>query len=491
MRVFASLTLFAFLTLGAQAQSYDAVEAFPVDVFSPVELVSAPGQPNRVYIVEQGVAGPPFDARIRTLRIGDTAASTFLDLGDRVLKSGEAGFLGMAFHPGYADNGRVFVSYTAANPRRSVISEFSRSASDPLTADPESERIVLEVNQPEGNHNGGQITFGPDGYLYIGLGDGGGSGDPDGNGQDTSTLLGSMLRIDVDTVPEGEDYGIPDSNPWALTDGPERDEIYAYGFRNPWRFAFDSETDSLWVMDVGQNVWEEISSVQVGKNYGWGTVEGPACFPAGSTCDLSAFEPPVFSYEHDEFTGGFSISGGMVYRGTAMPELQGQVLYADYVTRHVWALDISGSEPDTTRLVTLPGGPLQAGISALREGPDGEPHVLMHAFGGATRIYRIESIPVSNEEGTDVASSRLALMGPNPFSETTQVTAQLSEGGEARVTVHDVLGRELATLFEGTLAPGVAQAISLSGASWPPGTYAVRLISGATPVSTLTLVRIR
>ncbi|MEO0560421.1 MAG: PQQ-dependent sugar dehydrogenase [Bacteroidota bacterium] len=477
MRIGSCLVLLVLLPTTVFAQSFEAVEAFPVDWFSPVELVAAPGQPDRMYIVEQGVAAPGFDARVQTLRLGETVANTFLDLGARVLRSGEAGFLGLAFHPSYADNGRVFVSYTASAPRRSVISEFTRSASNPLTADPESERVVLEVNQPEGNHNGGQITFGPDGYLYIALGDGGGGGDPEGNGQNTSTLLGSILRIDVDTVPDGEDYGIPDTNPYALTDGPERDEIYAYGFRNPWRFAFDSETDSLWVMDVGQNAWEEISRVEGGKNYGWGTVEGPACFVPG--CTLSAFEAPVFSYKHDEFTGGFSISGGMVYRGTAMPELQGQVLYADYITRKVWALDTSGSEPDTTLLTTLSGGPLQAGISALREGPDGEPYVLMHAFGGATRIFRIESIPVADEEEVPIASSSLTLTGPNPFSETTEVTVRLQDGGPARVTLHDVLGRELATVFEGTLAPGEARSIMVSGRSLAPGAYAVWLSAGA------------
>jgi len=488
MRLFACLALLVSLPLSVQAQSYDTVEAFPVDVFSPVELAMAPGQPDRIYLVEQGVTGPSFDARVQTLRIGDTAASTFLDLGSRVLKSGEAGFLGLAFHPGYADNGRVFVSYTADAPLRSVISEFSRSATDPLMADVESERVLLEVNQPEGNHNGGQITFGPDGFLYIGLGDGGGSGDPDGNGQDTTTLLGSMLRIDVDTVPGGETYGIPDTNPWALTDGPERDEIYAYGFRNPWRFAFDSETDSLWVMDVGQNAWEEISSVQVGKNYGWGEVEGPVCFKPG--CDLSAYEPPVFSYDRDVETGGSSISGGMVYRGSAMPALQGQVLYADYVSRRVWALDASGPQPDTTHLVTLSGGGINAGISAVREGPDGEAYVLVHSFNGPTRVLRLEAVPVSEEEGASFASSSLTLTGPNPFTDATQVTAQLPNGGPVRVTLHDVLGRELATLFEGTLASGVAHPIFVSGASWPPGVYAVHLVSGATSsVQTLHLAR--
>jgi glucose/arabinose dehydrogenase len=473
MRFVLSFLLCFALSEGGHAQSFVATDAFGFDLLGPVELAMAPGQPDRVYLVEQGVVRPGFASRVQTLRLGDAAATTFLDLSDRTLKGGEAGFLGLAFHPGYADNGRVFASYTASSPLRSVISEFTRSASDPLRADPASERVLLEVPQPEGNHNAGQITFGPDGYLYISLGDGGGGGDPEQNGQDTTTLLGAILRIDVDTVPEGQPYGIPDTNPFALTDGPDRDEIYAYGFRNPWRFAFDGQGGDLWVMDVGQDAWEEVNRVEVGKNYGWNAVEGPECFLVG--CDLSAFEMPFFSYSHSNATGGFSISGGMVYRGTALPSLQGQVLYADYVTRRVWALDASGSEPDTTHLVTLSSGGINAGISAVREGPFGEAYLLVHSFNGPTRVLRLEQVPVSEEEDPSSANSTVLLTGPNPFRETTEVTVRLSSGGLARVTLHDALGRELETLFEGALAPGVDQSIVVPGAARPPGVYAVFL----------------
>ena len=487
MRTSVCLALLAISLIGARAQTVEAVEAFAVDVRSPVELGVAPGQPDRVYVVEQGVTGPTFAARVQTFRSGESTARTFLDLGARVFAGGEAGALGLAFHPEYEANGRVFVSYTAGGPLRSVISEFSRSASDPLVADAASERVLLEVSQPFANHNGGQITFGPDGYLYIALGDGGDANDPEGNGQDASTLLGSILRIDVDTVAEGEAYGIPDTNPFALTDGPERDETYAYGFRNPWRVAFDSQTGDLWAMDVGQNKWEEVNRVEAGKNYGWNPVEGPECFVAG--CDLAAYEAPVFSYDHNPHTGGFSISGGMVYRGSAIPSLQGHVLYADYVTRRVWALD--PTDADTTHLVSLSDGGINAGISAVREGPDGEAYILVHSFNAPTRVLRLEEVPVAQDDAVPVASSTLALRGPNPFSDATQVTVQLAEGGPARVTLHDVLGRELATLFEGELAPGAVQPISISGASWAPGVYAVRMVSGSTLVSVQTLVRVR
>ena len=473
MRFLLSLLLVAAASVSAQTGT--AVDAFGVDVLAPVDLVLAPGQPDRVYIVEQGVVGPGFAPRVQTLAPGDAAATTFVDLGDRVLKGGEAGLLGLAFHPDYAANGRLFVSYTAGSPRRSVIAELARSASDPLQADLATERVVLQVGQPEGNHNGGQIQFGPDGFLYIALGDGGGAGDPGNHGQRPSTLLGSILRIDVDTRPDGAEYGIPDDNPFAQTDGAERDEVYAYGFRNPWKFAFDDATGALWAMDVGQDEWEEINRVEAGENYGWNAVEGPDCFPAGSDgCDVSAFVAPVFSYPHDNATGGFSVSGGMVYRGSDLPALAGRVLYADFATRRVWALDPDRADPDHELLLTTSRGSNNAGISAIREGPGGEAYILVYSDSGPTRILRLESVVVTAEPEPDRAGG-LQLVGPNPFSRSTAVTVERAAGGPARVTLHDALGRELAVLFDGALAPSVARRVEVSGDALPPGVYVVRL----------------
>ena len=469
MRILLSLALVAAASASAQTA---AVDAFGVDVFAPVDLVMAPGQPDRVYIAEQGVVGPGFAPRVRTLVPGDAAATTFVDLGSGVLAGGEAGLLGLAFHPDYAANGRLFVSYTARSPRRSVVAELARSATDPLQADLATARVVLEVDQPDGNHNGGQIGFGPDGFLYIALGDGGGAGDPGNHGQRPSTLLGSILRIDVDARPDGAAYGIPDANPFAQTDGPERDEVYAYGFRNPWKFAFDDATGDLWVMDVGQDVWEEVNRVEAGQNYGWNVTEGPECFLAG--CDPGAFAAPVFSYPHDNATGGFSISGGMVYRGSALPSLDGRVLYADYVTRRVWALDPDGDDPDHELLLTTSRGDNNAGISAVRQGPGGEAYILVYSFNGPTRILRLESVGVAAEPEPDRAAS-LQLAGPNPFSRATALTVGLGGGGPARVTLHDALGRELAVLFDGALAPSASRRIEVPGEALPPGVYAVRL----------------
>ena len=477
----ALLALALTVSLPVVAQPVVAVDAFGFDLFAPVELVVAPGQPDRAYVVEQGVSGP---ARVQTFVPGDAAPTTFLDLTSRVVSNGERGLLGLAFHPDYAENGRVFVSYTAANPNRSVVSEFARAEGDALSADAASERVVLEVPQPATNHNGGQITFGPDGYLYLGLGDGGGANDEYGNGQNLETLLGAILRLDVDDVPEGEDYGIPASNPFAQTGSTARDEIYAYGLRNPWRFAFDDSTGDLWVMDVGQGEWEEIDRVEAGGNYGWPIVEGPECFQSG--CRAEDFDSPVFSYSHSGDTGGFSISGGMVYRGEALPGLQGRVLYADYVSRRVWALDVSGSAPDTTLLLTLPVG---NDISAVREGPDGEAYVLVHSFGGPRRTLRLDAVGVAAEPEPAEAPV-LSLDGPNPFLEGTGVTVTAHDGGPVRLTLHDALGREVAVLLEADLAPGASRSVRVAGVGLSPGAYALRVVSPA-GLATRRLVRLR
>ncbi|MDP3063268.1 MAG: PQQ-dependent sugar dehydrogenase, partial [Chloroflexota bacterium] len=210
---------------------------------------------------------------------GASATKVFLDIRDRVNDSGsEEGFLGLAFDPQYATNGYFYVNYTALNPRRSVISRFSVSAENPDRADLASELVLLEVGQPFSNHNGGTLAFGPDGYLYIGLGDGGSGGDPQGNGQSLSTLLGKMLRIDVRGATRLQPYRMPPDNPFAGS-STARQEIWTYGLRNPWKFSFDTLTGDLWAADVGQNAYEEVDIIQKGFNYGWNVMEGLHCYP--------------------------------------------------------------------------------------------------------------------------------------------------------------------------------------------------------------------
>jgi glucose/arabinose dehydrogenase len=272
---------------------------------------------------------------------------TFLDLRDRthyrVPEENEEGFLGLAFHPKFKENGEFFVYYTNAykDPadRKSVISRFRVSKDDPNRADPDSEEILLEIPQPFWNHNGGTLIFGPDGYLYVGLGDGGFGGDPQKNGQNLGVLLGKILRIDVDNRDAGLAYAIPKDNPFAGKEGA-RGEIWAYGIRNIWRMAFDPKTGLLWAGDVGQNLWEEIDIIVKGGNYGWNLREGMHPYVDAKTgAKGSGPRPdliePIWEYHHDV---GKSITGGNVYRGKSAPELEGGYLYADFVSGQIWAL---------------------------------------------------------------------------------------------------------------------------------------------------------
>jgi glucose/arabinose dehydrogenase len=295
---------------------------------SPVGLERPPGD-NRFFIIEQR-------GTIRILQNGALLPGNFLDLQSIVNFDGqEQGLLGIAFHPNYATNHKFYVNYTQDEGNREThISEFQTLASDPNTADPNSERVLLVVNQPFPNHKGGQLVFGPDGFLYIGLGDGGSGGDPLGNGQNTSTFLGKMLRINVDPpFATGKEYGIPADNPFVVTGGLP--EIFAYGLRNPWRFSFEPVTNRLFVADVGQDSWEEIDILQKGGNFGWNVMEGMHCFPPGTaTCDMTNKVLPIFEYSHAD---GIAVIGGYVYKGSAIPSLANKYIFAD-LTGKIWSL---------------------------------------------------------------------------------------------------------------------------------------------------------
>ena len=309
---------------------------------------------------------------------GAESARTFLDIRERVNDSGnEEGLLGLAFDPAFAENGHFYVNYTASGPRRTVVSRFSVSAGDPNTADPDSEMVFLEVAQPYRNHNGGHVAFGPDGMLYVGLGDGGSGGDPRGNGQDTSTLLGAILRIDVSALGETGGYAVPPDNPFAGDDGTARGEIWAYGLRNPWRFSFDRETGDLWAADVGQNRYEEIDIIRPGLNYGWNVMEGSKCFRP-TNCDTRGLEMPVAEYGRE---GGCSVTGGYVYRGRRLPTLYGAYLYADFCSGKIWALRHDGTTVTEQMLIADTG----LSISSFGEDPSGEVYVL--TFEGAIHRF--------------------------------------------------------------------------------------------------------
>ncbi|MEX0779976.1 MAG: PQQ-dependent sugar dehydrogenase [Balneolales bacterium] len=360
----------------SNTNQYQVTEAFPELTFTrPVDF-QQPGASDLLFVVEQRGVISVFQ--------NDEAASdsqVFLDISDQVDDSGnEEGLLGLAFHPDYQSNGYFYVNYTATNPDRTVISRFQVSPDNPEQADQTSEQEVLSFAQPYSNHNGGQVSFGPDSYLYIAVGDGGSGGDPEENGQDRTTLLGTILRIDVDNQQSGQNYAIPSDNPFVGNDEGYREEIYAWGLRNPWRFSFDVANDRLWTGDVGQNQYEEIDIIEKGRNYGWNIMEGFHCFEPSEGCDQSGLEMPIWEYDRSE--GDISVTGGFVYRGLTLTDLTGQYIFADYASGRIWALDYSDMDnPVNTEI-------LQADFAIPSFGVDQDNELYICGFDG--KIYKLE-----------------------------------------------------------------------------------------------------
>lgn len=327
----------------------------------PVAIANAGDGSGWLFVVEKV-------GRIRVVQAGRLLDQPFLDISDRVRSSeSEQGLLGLAFHPDYARNGSLYVNYSNLQGD-TVVARFSVST-DPYQADPSSESILLTVAQPAGNHNGGHLAFGPDGYLYIALGDGGASGDRFGNGQNGATLLGAMLRLDVDGRPP---YALPPDNPF-LGNAAVRDEIWALGLRNPWRYSFDRQTGDLYIADVGQNRYEEVNvqrqSGPGGENYGWPIMEALHCFPEDQPCDQAGLTLPVAEYDH---TQGCSVTGGYVYRGQESPLLAGIYLFGDYCTGRIWGL--TPGDGGTWRVAEL--AQVDARISSFGEDEAGELYIL-------------------------------------------------------------------------------------------------------------------
>ena len=341
-----------------------AVEAAEFDRMLGFALI--PGATGEAVVVTQG------GVIWRVSLSGGSAPTVFGDISGLLIDDpgNEEGLLGLAFSPSYSTDGRVYLYYTVGNPRRSFLSRFSVIDG---SMDVAGER-VLEIEEPFQRHNGGQLAFGPDGYLYIAVGDGGAGGDPQGNGQNLGTLLGTILRLDV----SGDGYEVPPDNPFVGTAGA-RGEIYAYGLRNPWRFSFDQEMGELWAGDVGQNDWEEVDRIVSGGNYGWNTVEGFECFQA-ATCDTGGLEPPRAVYGHEL---GCSVTGGIVYRGESMPELAGWYVYGDFCTGNIWAVNTADDSPPVLLAAT------DQPIASFGELPDGE--LLAVTFANA--IFRLERTP--------------------------------------------------------------------------------------------------
>ncbi len=348
----------------------EAVRAYPNLKFDlPVLLTHGGDGTGRTFLVAQkGVI------HILPKDEGGGETKEFLDISDRTLykdKENEQGLLGLAFHPKFKENGQFFVYYsTTEKPLTTVISRFRVSKDDPNRADADSEEEIWRLTHPFWNHKGGTIVFGPDGCLYIGLGDGGSANDPHGNGQNLGTQLGSILRIDVDHHDSGKKYAVPKDNPFVGRDDAQG-EIWAYGVRNIWRMAFDRKTGTLWAGDVGQDLWEEIILVRRGGNYGWNLREGMHPFGKTGVDKRDDMVEPIWEYHHDV---GKSITGGHVYRGKKLPELDGMYLYADYVTGLMWALSYDEKSKTVTANRSIHAQPLP--VMSFGEDEAGESYFL-------------------------------------------------------------------------------------------------------------------
>jgi glucose/arabinose dehydrogenase len=350
---------------------------------SPLDIQQPDDNSGRLFVVEQG-------GHIQIIQSdGTRASSPFLDVTGRAgfTSGGETGLLGLAFHPNYASDPRFYVNYTRNNAGQlqTVIAEFRASAANANSIDPTTQNILFTVDQPFSNHKGGGLAFGKDGFLYIGLGDGGSEGDPQGNGQNTNTLLGKMLRIDVDSAHSpGLNYAIPPTNPFVTSGG--RAEIWLYGLRNPFRFSFDTVSGDLWIGDVGQNSFEEVdhlTSAQGGSNLGWNIMEGSHCFNPPTGCSTAGLTLPVFDYDHTQ--GDDCITGGHVYHGTKMPALAGSYVFGDFISGRMWSLTTSGSTLTRTFLFNVAAND----ISSIGRDQSGELYVARYSSGVVSRVHEV------------------------------------------------------------------------------------------------------
>lgn len=441
-------------------------------VSAPVQMIPAPGDAARVYLVSQ--TGRIYVAGAVTESGG---AEPWLDLtaGKGLEYGGEKGLLGLAFAPDFAQSGRLYVNYTRrqAGKLQTVISRFTANVAASAPPSPASEQILLTVDQPYDNHNGGQLAFGPDGFLYIGLGDGGSAGDPQNAGQRLDTLLAKILRIDVGTTDAS--YRVPADNPFVGQAG-RRGEIWAYGLRNPWRFSFDPVTGALWAADVGQNAVEEIDLIARGKNYGWRITEGDRCYSPMTGCDRTGLEPPVFAYPQSE---GKSVTGGFVYRGTALPSLQGTYVFGDYVAGSIWGL--KADDGGTYRRTLL----VDSGLKLSAFGLDGSGELYAVDY-GAGAFYRFTA---ATGAGTGGADPPALLSATGCFDD---VASRRLARGVVSYGVNAPLWSDGADKERGlSLPPGGRLGFTADGA-WqvPSGTVLIKtfLLSGR-PVETRLLLR--
>ena len=462
--------LVALTAVAGDAPAQEFIDAFPNLSFSkPLFLTDCGDGSDRIFVVEQ-------TGGIRVFQNDSSAASStvFLDLSGKLSSlGGEQGLLGLAFHPDYEQSGFFYVNYTAPDPLRTVIARYTVSASDPGLADPASEFVIIEIPQPYTNHNGGMLAFGPDGYLYIGMGDGGSAGDPGNNAQDLTTLLGKLLRIDVNDTTATAHYAIPPDNPYALAPGDVRREIWAHGFRNPWRFSFDPASGALWLGDVGQGRIEEIDIVEKGRNYGWRVMEGSLCYNPPSGCDQTGLELPAKEYSHDL---GVAVVGGYAYYGARRPGYAGAYIYGDYGSGRIWLLRREGGAIVADSLIAqLPYDITSFGVDRQRE-----LYVVTNGAPSGSGIFRF-----AGDLSGDYPPIPPAILGPNfpnPFSGETSTAFTLTRRSSITIGVYDAAGRLVANLLKGERQAGTySQAWdgrNARGEEMASGVYFFRLDAG-------------
>lgn len=454
-----------FLCESKNIKATSIIDIFPNLTFeNPIDIQSPDDETNRIFIVSQKgkIFVFPNDQEV-------SSADIFLDISEKIIFGGEQGLIGLAFHPEFKTNGKLFVNYIVGNPLRTIISSFKVS-SNLNVADPESEEILLEFEQPFANHNGGQMAFGQDGFLYISLGDGGSGGDPGNRAQNLKLFFGKFLRIDINKSENGKLYGIPDDNPFKGNTEGYLEEIYAYGLRNAWRFSFD-KSNNLWAADVGQSNWEEINIIEKGGNYGWRIMEGRHCYDPIENCDTTGLGLPIWEYEHLDSIGN-SITGGYVYEKNDSTNLIGKYIYADYLTGSIWTFDPINLQNE--HIATYDGRITTFGLDSSNN--------LLFADYQKGSLHKLVGEKVTSVKNSLMPEFVLYQNFPNPFNPTTVIRYSI-EGDKNNISnfvkleVFDLLGRKVKTLFNGTKSPGYYE-VKFDASIFQSGIYFYKLTVG-------------
>lgn len=468
-----NIKLLLILLFFAAAQVYSQVNfvnAFPNLSFSlPLFLTHSGDGTNRIFVVQQRGLIRVFPNDSMT-----TNVQTFLDVTNLVSQSGnERGLLGLAFHPNYTSNRYFYIYYTRSSDGALRISRFTTQSGNPNKADSLSELNMLTILHPTyTNHNGGCLMFGGEGNLYIGTGDGGSGGDPNNNAQNVNSLLGKILRIDINTPSGGNNYSIPPTNPFATGGGAP--EIYATGMRNPWRFSRDAVTGTIYCGDVGQDAVEEVDTLAVGKNYGWRCYEGNQPYNTSGCQAIGTYTFPIATYPNSG--SDISITGGYVYRGSRVPWLVGRYIYADYGSRKVWKLLLNGGTVSDNSIIGIaPQGVPSFGVDQNNE---------LYIVGSSGTIFKLQDalIGINGNSNELPAGFSLEQNYPNPFNPATSINFNIGDNAFVNIAVYDMTGKEVSVLLNETKAAG-RYSIEWNALNMPSGVYFYKMtINGSQSV---------